>query len=152
VRRRALFALALAIPAAAQAQQQIAQGQTAQAFLEAIYRPYLAKDYKGTDYTRPERYFTADLAAAMQRDFDEAKRRNEVPLLNGDPFLDAQDWEISDLAVRVELTVAYVSFSNFGKPVQLGLRLTETSSGWRIRDIRGLQGSGASLRALYKLP
>lgn len=148
VRRRALLALASAAPAAAWARESAAQASSAQAFLEAIYRPYLTKGHVGADYTKPERYFTSDLAAAMQRDFVEARRRNEVPALNGDPFINAQDWDIDRLNIRVAGTAAEVSFTNFGKQVRVALQLAETQAGWRIRDIAAPSGS---LRALYRL-
>ena len=82
----------------------------------------------------------------------EAARRKEVPTLNGDPFVDAQDWEISNLAVSARTDGAtatgQVTFVNAGTPVRLTLALVLTPAGWRISDIRAPSGS---LRALYKL-
>ena len=52
----------------------------------------------------------------------EAKRRGEVPKLDGDPFLDAQEWEIENLAISVKgdgpKATGEVAFDNFGKPHQ----------------------------------
>ena len=138
--------MALAGPAAA-------QQPAPQAFLEAIYKPYLAKDFKGQPYGEADRYFAPALAAAMERDMRDAKRRGEPPTLDGDPFVDAQEWQITDLAISVRMksaltATATATFANFGKPNRLKIALVQTPAGWRIADIisprevvdRALQG------------
>ncbi|MFI4998590.1 MAG: hypothetical protein ACHQK9_01820 [Reyranellales bacterium] len=145
--RRAAVAALLCIPSfGAQAQQ-----PSAQAFLEDLYRPYLQKNYKGQPYTEAARFFVPDLARAMDRDMAGAKRRGEPPTLDGDPFVDAQEWQVTDLVIRVsgtgDLATGVVSFANFGKPKRLAIDLRKTPAGWRIADIAGSSGS---LRALYK--
>ncbi|MBV9833703.1 MAG: DUF3828 domain-containing protein [Alphaproteobacteria bacterium] len=131
----------------------MAQGGTPQAFLEAIYRPYATKGFKGTDYDKTERYFAPPLREAMEKDYAEAKKRNEVPKLDGDPFIDAQDWEITNVSVSAWVTGAntamgVATFTNFGKPVRVTLELVSTPAGWRITEIKAPSGS---LRKLFKL-
>lgn len=125
---------------------------TAQAFVETLYRPYLARGFQGQPYGDAARFFVPALAQAMDRDNREAKRRNEVPTLNGDPFVDAQDWEISKLSIDVtgsgDAATARVSFQNFGEARRVLLELVRTPAGWRIADIKAPSGS---LKALYKL-
>ncbi|WP_425065148.1 DUF3828 domain-containing protein [Reyranella sp.] len=129
-----------------------AQAATAQAFVESLYRPYLTKGFQGQPYDDTARFFVPALAQAIDRDNREAKRRNEVPTLNGDPFVDAQDWEISKLTVDVtadgDAATARVSFQTFGEAKQVLLELAKTPAGWRIAEIKAPSGS---LRALYKL-
>jgi hypothetical protein len=154
VRRRAAlgFGLALCWTAAPWAQT----AQSAQDFLKSVYDPYFfIKDYKGQAYTeRPDRFFVPDLAQAITRDMAEAKKRNEVPTLDGDPFLDAQDWKVADIGYSVRTNgdgtkaAAAVSFLNLGEPKAFAITLAKTPQGWRISDIVGTNGS---LRALYKL-
>ena len=83
-----------------------------------------------------------------------AARRREVPLLNGDPFVCAQDWEIGRLAVSVSTagakTTGVVTFDMMGKPRRVTLDLVQTPAGWRIADIV-CSNDPTSLRALYKL-
>ena len=126
---------------------------TPQAFLESIYQPYLSMDFKGQSYTHVDRFFAPDLARAIDHDMREAARLREVPTLDGDPFLDAQDWEISKLSISAKVdgakATALVGFENLGKPVHLSVDLIQTPVGWRIADINAPSGS---LRALYKLP
>lgn len=147
LRRRAATALLCALPLGVTAQT------SPQAFLEAIYQPYLAHDFKGQSYTQVNRFFAPDLARAIEHDVRDAQRRMEVPALDGDPFIDAQDWDISKLSISAQVdgtkAIALVGFENQGKPVRLTLDLIQTPVGWRIADIAAPSGS---LRALYKLP
>ena len=129
-----------------------AQAVTAQAFVENLYRPYLDKGFRGQPYDEATRFFVPALAQAMDRDNREAKRRNEVPALNGDPFVDAQDWEISRLSIDVtasgDAATARIAFQNFGETKRLLLELAKTPAGWRIAEIEAPSGS---LKALYNL-
>lgn len=125
---------------------------TAQAFVEKLYRPYLDPGFQGQPYGDTARFFVPALAQAMDRDNREARRRNEVPTLNGDPFVDAQDWEISKLSIDVtaggDAATARVSFHNFGEPKRVLLELVKAPTGWRIAEIKAPSGS---LKALYNL-
>ena len=125
---------------------------TAQAFVESLYRPYLNAGFQGQPYGDTARFFVPALAQAIDRDNREARRRNEVPTLNGDPFVDAQDWEISKLSIDVtasgDAATARVSFQNFAEARRVVLERVKTPAGWRIADIKAPSGS---LKALYKL-
>jgi hypothetical protein len=150
LRRRAFAVALLAVPIAARAQV-----STALDFLKSIYEPYKQAGFKGQPYWETERFFATELAQAIGRDFQEAKKRKEVPTLDGDPFVDAQDWRITSIGYAVAMSgnngraAAVVSFVNLDQPRQLAVFLIETPQGWRIDDIVGRGGS--SLRALYKL-
>ncbi|MBX3500856.1 MAG: DUF3828 domain-containing protein [Alphaproteobacteria bacterium] len=131
----------------------MAQSGTPQAFLDSIYRAYTEKGFKGHPYNLTERYFASPLREAMEKDYAEARKRGEVPLLNGDPFIDAQDWEIANVAVSAWSTgpttaMGVATFTNFGKPQRVTLELVSTQAGWRITEIKAPSGS---LRAMYKL-
>ncbi len=145
LRRSALGAVFL-LPFTASAQQ------SPQAFLQAIYEPYQKRDFKGQPYTEATRFFAPDLARAMERDMRLAKQYHQPPTLDGDPFMDAQEWQVSDLVVRAsgsgDSATGVVSFANFGKPKRLAIDLVRTPVGWRIADIAGSSGS---LRMLYRV-
>jgi len=146
VHRRALLAAICVLPTAAYGQTLTADG-----FLRAIYDPYLEMGYKGQPYWQVNRFFVADLAQVIEADMREAKRRGEVPRLDGDPFLDAQEWNIKDLAISVRTdgskVIGLVSFDNLGRHTEIMLDLQQTYAGWRIADIKAPSGS---LRELYK--
>jgi Protein of unknown function (DUF3828) len=145
--RRFLALVLLAVPAAAAAQE-----QTPQQFLTSIYEPYRKADFKGQPYWEVNRWFAPDLANAIDKDFAEAKKRKEVPTLDGDPFVDAQDWKIDSLAYATALgrdkAAAAVTFTNFGEPKGAVVSLVKTPAGWRISNIVTANGS---LRTLFKL-
>lgn len=152
IQRGRRFLLAAGLAALPVATDAAAQAATAQAFVESLYKPYLDKSFKGQPYGDASRFFAPALAQAMERDYREAKRRKEVPTLNGDPFIDAQDWQISKLAIDVatngDAATARVSFQNFSDVTRLVLELVRTPAGWRIAEIKAPSGS---LKALYKL-
>jgi hypothetical protein len=147
LRRQALVVVLTALPFAA-----IAQEQTPHQFLQSIYEPYKKVDFKGQPYWEVDRYFAPDLARAIDKDFAEAKKRKEVPTLDGDPFIDAQDWKIDVLSyassIKGDKAVGAVAFVNTGEPKGVVLTMVKTPAGWRISDIVTANGS---LRALYKL-
>ena len=98
----------------------VAANASATAFVTRIYDAYKGENSKGilidTD-AAIRRYFEPSLAALISKDQKDAARRHEVPTLDGDPFIDAQDWDISavDIAVRdasPDKAVATVSFKN----------------------------------------
>jgi hypothetical protein len=128
-----------------------AQPATADSFLRAIYDPYLKADFKGQPYWQVSRFFVPDLARAIEADMREAKRRGQAPKLDGDPFLDAQDWEIRNLAISVKAdgpkATGEVSFDNLGKAMKVTIDLVQIQAGWRIADIKTPSGS---LSALYQ--
>lgn len=151
-RRWALAALCT-LPAAAAAQTTATRDTkpTPEAFLRGIYTPYPNQDFKGQPFWQVDRFFAPDLARAIEADMREAKRRGEVPKLDGDPFVDAQDWDIAKLAISVKTdgpkATGLVSFENQGKPTEITLDLVRTGVGWRISDIKSPSGT---LSELYK--
>jgi hypothetical protein len=127
-----------------------------QSFVEAIYRTYLGKAAKGIELTQEaviRRYFAPPLADAIVKDRAEADKRGDVPTLDGDPFVDAQDFEIAQLRVSTkpagaDAATATVSFSNLKRPKTMTLELVKVGGAWRIADIKGPSGS---LRDLMKV-
>ena len=147
LRRRALLAtLCVALPL-----QAYAQTPSAEAFLRDLYAPYLTGANQGQNYWDLGRYFAPDLARLMNDEARDARRRNEVPRLDGDPFVDAQEWDVKNFTLSVKTdgssATAVVTFDNYGKAKRITLDLVLTPAGWRISDIGAPSGS---LRALYR--
>jgi hypothetical protein len=134
-----------------------AQEPSPKTFVESIYQRYLGKNTPGLDLTTREAldlYFTPSLADLIDKDAKEAEKLQEAPLLNGDPFVDAQDWEITDITVTVQESsadraIATASFNNLGKTMSVRLALALTPKGWRVDDVFWSEGN---LRGLYKPP
>ena len=131
----AIFAL-LAVPAKA-------AGQSARDFVTAIYAAYKGKNAEGIllDNDRAiRRYFTPRLAALMIKDQNDAARRGEVGMLDGDPFVDAQDWTIDAFDIAVSDLApgkarATVKFTNQGTPTMVVLDLVKLGKEWRVSEI-----------------
>jgi hypothetical protein len=135
-----------------------AAGTSALAFVTDIYSGYKGKDAKGRPLDNERairRYFEPSLAALMIKDQKIAAKRGEVGLLDGDPFIDAQDWDIADFDISVADTApgkarATVKFTNLGKPATVTLDLVEVKNEWRIGDITWLRdGKPETLRGIY---
>ncbi len=136
----------------------VAQGASPLTFLESIYKVYRSNgNARGIDTSKSDvirRHFASPLAKALLKDQVDARKRDEPPLLNGDPFVDAQDWDIANL--RIEVTsqdrrhaTGVVSFTNANQPRIVTLDLVKTvGDGWRIAEIRAPSGS---LKELLKV-
>lgn len=135
-----------------------AHDQTAEEFVKAIYAQYHGTPEKspGVKLDRPadwERYFEPSLLALIDADEAVAAKNHDVPTLDGDPFIDAQDWDIKDVSVKVDESgrdkaTATVKFKNFGEKFTLRLGLVHLAKGWRIYDITYPKNEG-TLRGLY---
>jgi len=161
-RRTVMRAAALALGVAALHARAImgtaaAGDASAHAFVASIYDTYKGKDANGIvlkDDGAIRRYFQPFLASLIIKDRKTAARRHEAPTLDGDPFVDAQDWDIA--AFSIEITDkspgkagAKVSFHNGEKPTTVGLDLIKVKGDWRIADIAWeREGKTETLRGL----
>jgi hypothetical protein len=138
-----VLALAAAAPGPARATE-----ESAHAFLTRIYNTYVGRDAKGMPLNERAtmRLFTPRLRRLIATDAAQAAKRGEVPNLNGDPFIDAQDWEIRDFAIGTReispgKVQATVRFKNLDKDVAMVLDLRKTKDSWQIDEIVGPSGS-----------
>jgi hypothetical protein len=129
--------------------------QSAQDFVAGIYATYKGKDAKGVSLdTRAKiaRYFTPSLTKLIDDDSKAAAKRGEVGELDGDPFIDAQDYQIDAIAIDVKESgnkaVATATFKNFGKDTTIVMDLVKLKQGWRIDELH--LPNRKSLRALFK--
>jgi hypothetical protein len=143
----AAFALILGAVAAAPAQA----AQSAKEFVDGIYKTYVGKNAKGIrlDSARAKKLITPGLMKLIDDDAKSAAKRGDAPELEGDPFIDAQDFEIKSFKVDIKdldpaKATATVSFENKApaeknKPVELDL--VKVGDDWRIDDFHGSVGS-----------
>lgn len=136
-----------------------AADQSARDFVTAIYDAYKGKDSKGIILDKAatiRRYFAPALAALMIKDQNAAAKRGDVGALDGDPFIDAQDWDIKDFDIAVAASApgkatATVKFANLGTPKTVVLDLVKLKGGWRINEITWQRdGKSETLRALFR--
>ena len=123
------------------------------AFVSAIYERY-EPGGEGMSLDSAETIrslFEPRLAQWMIDDSTEAAAMGDVSKLDGDPFIDAQDWDIADIRIEIEASTperadGHVTFVNFGEAKRIDLQLVLLEDGWRIRDILFAE---SSLRGLY---
>jgi hypothetical protein len=159
-RRVIVFAVLCAIlTMLAPATRAAAEDASALAFVTDIYAAYKGKDAKGHplgDERAIRRVFEPSLAALMVKDQKAAAKRGDVGLLDFDPFVDGQDWDVSNLDITVDDTApgkaqATVKFTDFDKPATVKLDLVKVKTDWRIADIIWLRdGKTETLRKMFK--
>lgn len=121
-------------------------GMAAQAFetplalLEAFYAPYFTDDFAEDE----SRFRSAELNALYQADLERTPA-GEMGALGFDPYIDGQDYALSDLEIGAPVlsgdsAVVEVRFSNFGRPTVLTYELVRESDGWKIDDV--VSGTG----------
>ena len=160
--RRGLLQGAMLLAAGlAGAPLEAAAEETPERFLRELYKHYTGDASKGAvgipldSHKKIRRYFTPELATLILKDQDEAAKRGEVPNLDGDPFVDAQDWNIDTFDVDVAENApgkakATVKFVNLDQPATVVLDLVKIGKDWRIADITWLrEGKQQTLRSLY---
>lgn len=119
------------------------KAQDPKQFLQAIYAQYVGEGSKGVTlatHADVKRYFAPELAAKLIRDFDSAAKRGDAPELDGDPFIDAQDWQIASFDVAVQeagsgRATGTVRFKSLDQDRTVKLDLVHLKAGWRIRAI-----------------
>jgi hypothetical protein len=137
-----------------------AEDPAALAFVNAIYDSYTKPHSDGVlidNGKKLRRYFEPVLAAAMNKDQQDAARHGDAGKLDGDPFIDAQDWEIKSFDVAIKDAApgkasATVTFTNLGTPKTIVLDLVTIKNDWRIYDVTWLRdGKPSTLRELFGL-
>jgi hypothetical protein len=120
-----------------------------QELLQELYGHYADKPAGSgvdlADSATMAKYFTPEMAARIDADARQAAAKDEPPALNGDPFVGAQDWQVSELAIAVakstepDRTMAVIAFKNYGAPTEVKLSLARSAmgagTGWQIADI-----------------
>jgi hypothetical protein len=142
ITRRSFFFASASAAAMAAAGAAVAD-PAAKAFLEKIYAAYKSKNSKGVPLDSDAMlrlYFEPKLAALMIKDRKDAAKRGDIPTLDGDPFVNGQDWEIGpvDIVVRdiaPDKAGATAKFNNLKTPMTVAYDLVRLKEGWRIAEI-----------------
>jgi hypothetical protein len=113
-------------------------------FLERIYAQYTGQAGTGgvnlSSDTEIRHLFDPPLATLILADRRQSETSNEPPELDGDPFVDGQDWVISGLKITIPRAttseaLADIQFNNFDQPVELRIGLVHLVGGWRVHEI-----------------
>ena len=106
--------------------------------VEALYAPYIAEGvHHGSLETAP---WTDEMKRLIAQMNEVSARRNE-PIIDFEPLIDGQDFEITELSVTPEAApadgrcVIIARFKNFGEAREVDFDLVETAGVWRIADM-----------------
>lgn len=110
--------------------------------VQALYEPYLSNQ-------NPKPFLdaaplTPELRDMMKTAQEQAHERGEpTAVVDFDPIIDGQDWELSDLTVELvepaqdDSAQVRARFKNMGEDVSLTYDLVRQGGGWRIDNIEG---------------
>ncbi|MEO6014937.1 MAG: DUF3828 domain-containing protein [Devosia sp.] len=123
--------------------------------MEALYAPYLVADFDWGNYD-VSLMQSEELRDLFAKDSEEAG--GEVGRIDFDPYIDGQDYQITDLQIgdaKLEEATATVevTFVNFDRPTDLLFTLVEEDDGWKVDDVMPLhEKDRQSLKALLSAP
>lgn len=126
-----------------------------EALMEALYAPYLQTDFDWSNYDVSAMQ-SAELKALFAKDSEEAG--GEVGRIDFDPYIDGQDYALTDLAsgdtkFGEGTATVEVTFVNFDRPTDLLFTLVEEDDGWKVDDVLPLHDKDRpSLKALLSAP
>ena len=108
---------------------------TPEALLEAFYQPY----FDG-QFAEDESIFRSQALQALYDNDAEVTPEGEMGALGFDPYVDGQDFEITDFEIGAagiagDYASADVTFKNFGEPRTLTYELVLEDGGWKIDDV-----------------
>ncbi|ACL57451.1 DUF3828 domain-containing protein [Methylobacterium nodulans] len=128
-----------------------AQFATPEAAVQAVYAQYQGSSKRPNllslrlDSAAANHFFEPELARAWLKDLASASNGDNV--IDVDPFIGAQDANVSKLSIERskmmgEYAVVQANLRNFSKPTHVTYRLKRAPDGWRIYDVTSNQAQG----------
>ncbi len=119
---------------------QAAPGPDPAAIIAPIYQPYIANSVLvGLQDQAP---WTPPMREALEAMLARAQSAGE-PILDFDPIIGAQDYQLSGLSLITEALVANshavvrARFSNLGRETEISYDMVWLDGGWRVDNVRG---------------
>lgn len=129
---------------------------TPKALLEALYSPYSqGNSFDWSKWDEAE-FRSKELNALFDKDAKEAD--GEVGRLDFDPYIDGQDYQISDLKfgdaqITGDSAKVEVTFKNFDMAEDLTFTLIKEADGWKVDDVSSANKDFPySLKAIMEAP
>lgn len=146
--RRTIIAALLALAAACTPANETSGGDAHAApdpatVVSALYEPYMTEGATFPDFEH-QAPWSASLWAALQAMTERSQQIGE-PILDFDPLIDAQDYQLSNIAVTTDGVVenshatVRAQFTNAGTPTEVIYDMVWEDGGWRVDNIRTSQ-------------
>lgn len=109
-------------------------------------RPLYERYFARTETNFPPLLEQAPWSAAMRARLEAMMQRSEAaqaPILDFDPFINAQDWQLTGLNVTTDVVAAgshavvRAAFDNAGRREEIIYDLVWENDGWRVDNMRG---------------
>jgi hypothetical protein len=158
LRRNLIAALAVALAAACSPQEKAAEaeavpGPDPASVIRPLYDRYLTPDAEFPEF-RDQAPWSVSLWALLEAMTARSEAINE-PILDFDPLIDAQDYQLTNINVVTEAlaegshATVRASFANAGRPTEVVYDMIWENGGWRVDNIRA---SGWDLRQIASAP
>lgn len=110
-------------------------------FVTQVYQRFIAAQSSGASYTPPSDIYSARLGALFRK--DKQRARGEVGCLDFDFWVNAQDWEISDVSVTSsdegpQRKTVIAKFLNIGKPQEIHFDFRRNGGRWQLDDVHSV--------------
>ncbi len=110
---------------------------TPKSLLEALYTPYKSDTFDWDKWDEAQ-FRTKALNALFDKDAKEAD--GDVGRLDFDPYIDGQDYQITDLVfhdavITGDTAKVEVTFKNFDTSEDLMFTLVKEADGWKVDDV-----------------
>ncbi len=128
---------------------------TPDALLQAFYAQYLADD-ADADFSDETEFRSSGLQALYDADAEQTPD-GEMGALDFDPYIDGQDWDITDLEIGAagiagDYASVEVRFNNLGEAQVLHYDLAREDGGWKIDDVAStMPGNEYRLSEIFAL-
>jgi hypothetical protein len=114
--------------------------ETPEALIEAIYQPYTTGNFPEDDSV-----FRSRALQGLYSHDAEITPEGEVGASDFDPFVDGQDYELTDLEIGAagiagDYASVDVTFNNMGEPRALSYELVREDGGWKVDDVSSTLG------------
>jgi hypothetical protein len=121
--------------------------ESPESFVKKVYHALATSP----SYTPPDDIYTPRLRSLMQKDRRQSK--GEVGCLDGVFWVNAQDWQLSDVKVTAlpetkGRQVVVATFRNLGKPEEIRFEFQRVAGVWRLDEARS---TGADAWTLTQL-
>jgi hypothetical protein len=148
--------LTLLVPALLQAPAPPADLALARGVVEACYKDHLRRmmGFSAANVKAKRRWFTPGLMAELTQELRKPSKPDEVPYIDGDPFLNSQEpvsaMKVGDAKAKGADVEVSLHLAGEGFKRELKVLLKRLPAGWRIDDLT--YDDGTTLRGLLAAP
>lgn len=131
------------------------QDSPAIAAVRAVFAAYLNPTPSPLGPSADWTGFRSKELAALYAALPARQMSSEEPILDFDPVIGGQDWELAELAYAEtkgadpNKTTVTATFKNFGEPRAIALDLVQQDGAWKVDNVRSVGADAYDVRAIF---